>query len=138
MTTLTLQSLQQKPTSLQIEQPIPGFAEYQLLSHLTAIYRSYLIHLLLPLLNSNDREAINGAIQRTTHLSSGDLVLVAPRLQINGVTASKWVTDLVCKVSALFSNNLKTRGVASAVCDRRLPSGFPQSCYIDVTYIVCT
>lgn len=84
LSTLSVDGLQHLLGGLGLEGPIPPFPEADISSRAKDIYHSYLADVLLKLVDCDAHVAYE-AIQSSTEISNGDLVIVLPKLRLPGV-----------------------------------------------------
>jgi arginyl-tRNA synthetase len=87
LSTLSVDGLQHLLGGLGLDDPIPSFPEADISSRAKDIYHSYLADVLLKLVDCDSHVAYE-AIQSSTEISNGDLVIVMPKLRLPGVKAA--------------------------------------------------
>jgi len=122
MSTSTLDGLQAQLSTLNVEIPIPSFDNTHVLVNPIDIYRSYLANILANFVE-RDRQLIYDSVQWTNNLVNGDLLLVIPKLRLNGAKPAEVAKDLSAKVRESLVHVLGMI-VADVVCDYQFPQ-FP-------------
>lgn len=103
MATLTIEDMESLVQKLlPLETPIPSFTKTNITNNPIDIYRCFIADALVKLVGC-DREAAFDAIQTTSSIANGDLVVVAPRLKIKGVKPQELAQKIAEKVCILNS-----------------------------------
>lgn len=95
--TLSLPGLQAFLGELGVPIPLPTFPSSDPINNPNDVYRSYIASELEKLVGC-DRALLYDSLQRTSTPGKGDLVLVVPRLRLNGVKPNELAAELSSKV----------------------------------------
>lgn len=102
MGTLSIESLEAQLDNLGIHSPVPKYPDTQVLQNPIDIYRSYLTHLLVPLVGA-EPQVVYDSLQWTNNLGHGDILLVVPKLRLKGVKPAEYAKELASKVYSFHS-----------------------------------
>lgn len=102
MATASLPGLQAFAADIGLE-PIPGFAEADVLNSPIDIYHSYLAERLLALVEC-DPQLVYNSIQPSKTIEDGDLDIVLPKLKLDGIKPKELAGELLKKVSQSVSS----------------------------------
>ena len=105
MTSLTLQGLQSLLHTIGVDYSIPpsDFPQANVLINPIDIYRCYLATFIAKIVGC-DAQLAYDALQWTTTLVKGDLVMVVPRLRLKGVQPNQLAIEIASKVFITFFN----------------------------------
>ena len=101
MATTTLLSLQAFAAKIGL-QPIPSFAEADLLNNPVDIYHAYLAKHLQTIVEGEDSLVYN-SIQPSNTIENGDLDIVLPKLKLPGISPKELAGELLKKVGSSVS-----------------------------------